>query len=190
MADTPRHPRTRQPSDWVRRFAPLIPEAGHILDLAAGAGRHTRFLHDRGHPVTAVDRDASDLGDLSDLPDMEIIEADLEDGSPWPLAGRAFSGIVVTNYLHRPLFPAILAALEPGGVLLYETFALGNERHGRPSNPDHLLRPGELLDAVCGRLQVVAYEHGRTDRPRPAVIQRLCAVNSDAVPALPPASTT
>src|SRR5690606_12586810 len=134
--------------------------------LAWAAGRHARLFLRLGHPVTALDRD---LSGVADLVDAERIQADLEDGSPWPLPGRRFAGVVVANYLHRPLFPALRDALAEDGVLLYETFALGQERYGRPSNPDFLLRPGELLEA-CAGLQVVAYEHGLD--PRPAVRQR------------------
>ncbi len=102
------------------------------------------------------------------------------DGSPWPLAGRTFGAIVVTNYLHRPLLPVLVASLDPGGVLVYETFARGNEKFGKPSNPDFLLAPGELLEAVRGRLRVVAYEDLVVTAPRPAAVQRLCARREDA----------
>ena len=160
----------------------MITAGGTVLDLACGSGRHVRLLRERGHPVVALDRDLSTLGDLPDDPDVEPIECDLEDGSPWPLAGRTFAGIVVTNYLHRPLFPAIVAAVAGGGVLIYETFAAGNERFGKPSNPDFLLSPGELLDAVHDELRVVAYEDGIVETPRPAAIQRICAVRGNAQP--------
>jgi hypothetical protein len=123
--------------------------------------------------VTALDGDVSRVGDLRDR--AEIIEADLEDGRPYPLAGRTFAGIVVTNYLHRPIVPEIIAGLAAGGLLIYETFAIGNERFGKPSNPDFLLRPGELLDAVRGRLRVLAYEDLTVERPRPAALQRIAA---------------
>ena len=163
------------PSAWVERFAPLIPPPGPVLDLACGGGRHTRFLLALGHSVTAVDRDISGLNDIDD--DRLIrVEADLEDGSPWPLAGGAFAGVVVTNYLHRPLFDAILGALEPSGVLIYETFAHGNERFGKPSNPDFLLKAGELLEfAAAGKLRVLAYEDLEVTQPKPACVQRICA---------------
>jgi SAM-dependent methyltransferase len=159
-------------SPWVRRFAPSIPAGGPVLDLAAGGGRHTRFFLDRGHPVTAVDRDISGLAGTAGL---EVIQADLEDGSPWPLGGRRFAGVIVTNYLHRPLLPAIVTSVAPGGCLIYETFAVGNERFGKPGNPDFLLRPGELLAAVRGRLRVLAYENVEITEPRPAVVQRIAA---------------
>lgn len=180
--DPRRHLALTEPSPWIVRFAGLIPPGGSVLDVACGGGRHTRLLLARGHSVTAVDRDVSALADLPARPDLQRLETDLEDGRPFPLAGRQFAGIVVTNYLHRPLFPALVAALAPSGVLLMETFAQGNERFGRPSNPDHLLRPGELLEAVRGTLRVLAYEDMVVDRPRPAAVQRLCARN-EAEPA-------
>ena len=163
------------PSPWVERFAPLIRAGGPALDLACGGGRHTRFLLARDHPVTAIDRDISGLDDIDDSR-LTRLEIDLEDGGPWPLADRRFAGIVVTNYLHRPLFDAIVGALEPSGVLIYETFSRGNERFGKPSNPAFLLKPGELL-AVAARadLRVVAYEDLEISEPKPACAQRICA---------------
>ena len=161
------------------RFAPLVPAGAPVLDLAAGGGRHARLFLARGHRVSALDRDVSGLEDLRAVRGCEIVQADLEDGSPWPLAGRRFGAVVVTNYLWRPLFASIIAAVDEGGVLLYETFALGNEAYGPPRNPDFLLRPGELLEAVRGELQIVAYEHGFDAHPRPAVRQRICARRSD-----------
>lgn len=147
-----------------------------MLDLACGKGRHTRLFLERGNPVTAVDKDISHFGDIPDRTGLSAIEADLEAG-PWPLQDRTFAGIVVTNYLHRPLMPHLIAALEPGGILIYETFAAGNEAFGRPSNPDYLLGPGELLDVFSG-FAVVAYEHGMVVRPNPAIIQHICARNA------------
>lgn len=164
-----------EPSDWVVRFAPLVPAGGPVLDLACGNGRHSRLFLDRGHAVTALDIDVGALTDLRTRAGLELLQVDLEDGRPFPLAGRAFAGIVVTNYLYRPLFPALLAAIAPGGVLIYETFALGNERFGRPRNPDHLLKPGELLDWLHGRLRVLAYEDLVLERPFPRAVQRICA---------------
>ena len=162
------------PSSWVRRFLPLIRRGGRVLDLAAGGGRHTRLLLDMGLRVTAVDRNVEALLALA-APHCTIRQVDLEAGEPWPLGG-GYDAVVVTNYLHRPLFPAIREALAAQGVLIYETFAAGNERLGRPSNPDFLLRPGELLEAFAG-LTVVAFEQGEVSVPRPAVIQRITAVN-------------
>jgi SAM-dependent methyltransferase len=166
------------PSPWITRFAPLVPGGGTVLDLACGGGRHTRLFLGRGHPVTAVDLDLRGLDDLRGAAGLTLLQADLE-GAPWPLSGR-FAGIIVTNYLHRPLFSSLLAALAPGGVLLYETFARGNERFGRPASPAFLLRAGELLDLARNptgaALQVVAYEHGVVASPKAAVVQRLCAL--------------
>lgn len=145
-----------------------------MLDVACGGGRHTRFLAAHGHRVTAVDRDPRVGEWLADIGSAEVVVADLE-GSPWPFPDRRFGGVVVTNYLHRPLFPRLLDALEPGSLLIYETFAVGNERFGRPSNPDFLLRSGELLEIVRGRLRVLGYEDVFSALPQPAMVQRLCA---------------
>jgi len=164
-----------EPSPWVVRFARLIRARGTVLDLACGAGRHARWLAAHGYSVIALDRDAEALKTLAGVTDIETMCADLEDGSPWPLGPRRFAGIVVTNYLHRALFPSIIGALEDGGILNYETFAIGNERFGRPRNPDHLLREGELLEVVRGHAMVIAYEHVELPEPRPAVVQRICA---------------
>jgi SAM-dependent methyltransferase len=174
------------PAPWIVRFTPLVEAGTPVLDLACGAGRHVRLFLERGHPVTAVDVDVSGLADLEGRPGLEIVPADLEDGSPWPLPGRCFGAVVVTNYLWRPSLPLVLAAVGENGVLLYETFAQGNEALGRPTNPDFLLRPGELLELARGELQVVAYEHGRLEHPRPAIKQRLCAVRDDGPRALCP----
>lgn len=136
------------------------------------------MLLEHGHKVTFVDRSLEPLSDLGDQSNTEVIKADLEDGSVWPLADRSFDAVVVVNYLHRELFSQIIQSLNPGGVLIYETFALGNEDYARPRNPDHLLKSGELLDQVHGQLQVVAYEHGLvTNADITGVKQRLCAVN-------------
>jgi SAM-dependent methyltransferase len=145
-----------------------------VLDLACGSGRHSRFLAALGFRVCAVDRDTQALSALAGVAGIAIRQCDLESG-PWPLAGLQFDGVIVTNYLHRPLFPRILDALLPTGLLVYETFAAGNERFGRPANPDFLLRPGELLEVARGRLHVVAYEDLEVTTPKPARIQRICA---------------
>ena len=154
------------------QWAGLIAAEATVLDVAAGGGRHSRFFAERGHKVTALDRDTSAL---APHPGIEIVQADLEDGSPWPLPGRTFAAVVVTNYLHRPLFPALLDALAPGGVLLYETFMEGNERFGEPSRPAFLLKDGELLDLVRGRLSVTAYEARMISEPKMAMVQRIAA---------------
>jgi SAM-dependent methyltransferase len=168
-----------EPSPWVGRFASLVPPGGRVLDVACGGGRHTRFFLAGGHPVTAVDRDTSGVADLragADVDvDVEVVEFDLEAGVPLPFRGRAFDGVVVTNYLHRPILSDLVAAVAAGGVLLYETFARGQERFGRPHRAEFLLEPGELLEAVRGVLRVVAYEDVVLDEP-PRAVQRIAAV--------------
>jgi SAM-dependent methyltransferase len=163
------------PSSWVARWAPQI-APGETLDLACGGGRHARLLAALGHPVLAVDRDAQALAQAAG-PGITTLQHDLEaEGSVWPFAPGRFAGVNVTNYLHRPLFAHLAQALAPGGILIYETFALGNERFGKPSNPAFLLAPGELLDVAMNHgLRVLAYEDGVVDTPRPARVQRLCA---------------
>jgi SAM-dependent methyltransferase len=167
------------PSPWVVRWAPLIAPGADVLDLACGTGRHARFLAARGCAVVAVDRDADAIATLAAVTGVFSRVADVESG-PWPFAPASFDAVVVANYLHRPLFEPIVEALRPGGVLLYETFMVGNERFGRPSNPDFLLRPSELLEVVRGRLEVVAFEQGETAAPRAAVVQRICALSGAA----------
>ena len=162
------------PSPWVCRFAELIPAGGDVLDLACGSGRHARYLAERGFRVEAVDRDESQLSRIAGLPGIDTRAADLEGGT-WPFFGRQFDGVVVTHYLWRPLMPSLMACLAEGGTLIYETFMLGNERFGKPANPQFLLRPGELLDLMHKRFTVVAFEQGEVDRPWPAVVQRFCA---------------
>lgn len=164
-----------EPSTWVRRWAHLVPASGAVLDVACGQGRHSRFFAEAGCRVTAIDRDAEALARLPD--GVRRICVDIE-GALWPLDdGEQFAAVVVTNYLFRPLLPRLVQCVAPGGVLIYETFAAGQERIGRPSNPDFLLQPGELLAAVADTLRVVAYEDGYTETPRPAFIQRICAVH-------------
>jgi len=145
----------------VVRFAHLVPPQGKVLDVACGSGRHTRFFLGRGHPVVAVDRDLTALHDLEHHANLELLQTDLEDGRPFPLLRRHFAGVVVTNYLYRPILADLVNATD--GVLLYETFARGS-----PHRPDFTLEPGELLDAVKTKLRVVAYEEL-------AGIQRICA---------------
>jgi SAM-dependent methyltransferase len=174
------------PSPWVRRFAPLVPAGGEVLDLACGAGRHSRLFAERGHRVIAVDLDVSRLGAIAEDPRVEVIAQDLEshgaEGPPFPPEGRRFAGVVVANYLYRPLLPRLVAAVSPGGAFIYETFARGNERFARPRNPAHLLEPGELLEAVMGRLRIVAYEDLLVKSPRPGAVQRIAAIRADSAP--------
>ena len=163
------------PSAWVARFAPLVPPSARVLDLACGAGRHARLFAERGCRVVAVDREPRLDPALAAHPRIDVRTADLEQDS-WPLAGERYDAIVVANYLHRPLYPHLLAALAPGGVLLYETFAVGNAAFGKPSNPAFLLAPRELLDVFGGALRVIAFEDGYEELPRPAMVQRIAAV--------------
>lgn len=177
------------PSAWVQRFLSNIPkDDGPVLDLACGSGRHTCLLLAAGYEVWAVDRDASLLEPLEQL-GAHCFQVDLEvpvqsgeklGAANWPFEAEQFAGVVVTNYLYRPLFTQLNACLKQQGVLIYETFALGNEAYGSPRNPDFLLRPGELLqrflsDSQAGRKNhCIAYEHGYVDLPRPAMLQRIC----------------
>jgi SAM-dependent methyltransferase len=164
--------RTSQvPAAWVERWSHLVPAGGAVLDVACGFGRHMKHFAQRGHPVTGVDRSEEAIAAVAGLGDALL--ADIENG-PWPFAGRQFAGVVVTHYLWRPLLPAIVEAVAPGGVLIYETFAAGNETVGKPSRPDFLLNPGELLE-VCQGLRVVAYEDGFLAEPD-RFVQRICAV--------------
>ena len=173
-----------EPSPWVVRFAPLIPQSGEILDLACGGGRHSRLTLGLGYRVVAADCSILGLEDLRKQKSLEIVEIDLETANPFVpggiLHGRIFTGIIVTNYLHRLILSSLIGALADDGVLIYETFSVGNERYGHPRNPDYLLRPGELLETAQKRLQVIAYENGLIQEPRMAVVQRLCAVNSSS----------
>ncbi len=175
------HPPIASPSPWVERWAHLIRAGGSVLDVACGSGRHVRWLAGQGFAPAALDRDAEALRALQGI--AEIIVADIE-GGPWPLAGRRFDALVVTNYLWRPLWPHLREALADGGVLLYETFAEGNQTVGKPSRADFLLRPGELL-TLCDGLRIVAYEDGFVDAPA-RFIQRIVAVRAAAGGTSPP----
>jgi SAM-dependent methyltransferase len=162
----------------------LIAPGGSVLDLACGSGRHARWLAAQGLVVTGVDRDPAALAELAlACPEAELIAADIESG-PWPLAGRQFDGVVVTHYLWRALWPQILGAMAAGGVLIYETFAAGHERIGRPTRPDFLLRRGELLQ-VCSGLRIVAFEDGFEPQATRCV-QRIAAVRERAAQEPPP----
>ncbi|NRF70056.1 class I SAM-dependent methyltransferase [Aquincola sp. S2] len=174
------HELSLAPSPWLERWAHLLRPGMSALDVACGSGRHVRFLAARGLGVTAVDRDAEALAGLRTQ--AEVLVADLE-GAPWPLAGRRFDLVLVTNYLWRPLWPALLASLAPGGLLLYETFARGNETVGRPSRAEFLLEPGELL-RVCANLRIVGYEDGFLAEPQ-RFVQRIAALAPDPAAAAP-----
>jgi SAM-dependent methyltransferase len=169
------HDAIEEPSAWVRRYASLIPKEGSVLDLACGAGRHAVLLASLGHVVLAVDQDINAIESLK-IPRIQTQKEDLE-GEQWPLVGLQFSGIVVTNYLYRPFLDQLPHMLSDGGVLIYETFADGNAQFGKPSNPNFLLKAGELL-TLAGRahLKVIAFEDIYLDQPKPAMIQRICAV--------------
>lgn len=167
------------PSLWVCRFSSLIPKGGEVLDLACGKGRHAKWLAAQGWQVEAVDRDLAALAEIQDIRNINTLQADLESGN-WPYVGRLFHGVVVSRYLHRPLLPLLVEVLHNGGVLIYETFMLGQECLGRPHNPDFLLRPNELLEAFSDQLSLVAFEQGEVRLPYPAVIQRFCAVKGTA----------
>jgi len=156
----------------VVRWGKLVTR-GPVLDVASGAGRHARFFAARGLAVVAVDSVPQSI------PGVTFVPADLENGERWPFAGQRFAAVVVTNYLHRPLFAQLEQAVDEGGALIYETFMAGNERYGRPSNPAYLLQPGELLRAFK-TLTVVAFEQGTVERPKQAAMQRLCAVRAPA----------
>ena len=171
---------TEAPSDWVRRWSTLAPPGSTALDVACGAGRHLRWMHQHGHPTVGVDRSADAVAACAAW--GEIHCADIEDG-PWPFAGRQFGAVIVTNYLWRPLLHDLLGAVAPGGALIHETFATGNETVGNPSRPDFLLLPGELLRAYAG-LRVVAYEDGFLEDP-PRFVQRIAAVREAAASTVP-----
>jgi SAM-dependent methyltransferase len=163
-----------KPSPWIVRWSHLLAPGATVLDVACGAGRHMRWFAERGHAATGVDR-SQDAIDAAKSFGRAVL-ADIEDG-PWPFAGQVFGAVVVTNYLWRPRLADIVAAVAPGGVLLYETFAAGNESVGKPSRADFLLRPGELIDA-CAGLRVVAYEDGFLGEPE-RFLQRIAAVRQD-----------
>ncbi|OHC60399.1 MAG: methyltransferase type 12 [Rhodocyclales bacterium GWA2_65_19] len=168
-------PQIIPPSPWVERHCRRISPGGRVLDLACGSGRHARLLARLGFDVSTVDRNFEAILELSAVPGITAMQADLE-GDEWPLAGRMFDGIIVTNYLWRPRLPDVLAMLAPGGVLIYETFMLGNEAYGKPSSPDFLLRPGELREvAQAAGLREIAFEEGYTASPKPAMRQAICA---------------
>ena len=177
-----RHLKITTPSPWVVRFAPLVAKNVNVLDIAAGGGRHTRLFLNQGNLVTAIDKNITALSNLPHQENLKIIEFDLETVNSVFAQGnllfnQTFGAIVVVNYLYRPILLSLIDALAPGGLFIYETFALGNEAYARPRNPDHLLKSGELLEVVSGQMQIVAYEHGIVENVDiPGVKQRLCAV--------------
>jgi SAM-dependent methyltransferase len=165
-------------SDWVKKYAVLIPLDEPVLDVACGSGCNTRFLLKNGHKVVALDRDIGRLADISHNPNLEIYKFDLETGSKFPFQTGKFSGIVVTNYLYRPLFNSLIKSLGHGGVLIYQTFMTGNEIYGRPNNLKFLLSKNELNDFFREKLSVIAFEEGYIENPKPAVVQSICAINN------------
>ena len=167
------------PSDWVRRFLEGIKPGGNILDVACGGGRHMRLALELGYTVTGIDRDLSKVEDLADRDDVGLIEADLESGRAFPLKHMQYDGVIVTNYLHRPILADIITCVASDGVLIYETFAQGHERHGKPSNPDYLAKPNELVEAALAALVVVAYEHGLHAGESPKIVARFAACGPD-----------
>jgi SAM-dependent methyltransferase len=167
---------TEEPSAWVIRWTHLLPLQSQVLDLACGAGRHMRWFAAHGHHCTGVDRSPEALAEAK--AHGHVMTADIE-GDPWPLEGQTFDAVIVTNYLWRPLMPRILECLKPQGILIYETFALGHETIGKPSRPDFLLKPGELLQ-TCAAMHVIAYEDGYSEQP-PKFVQRIVAT-----PQVPP----
>lgn len=162
-----------QPEPWVITFSSRVP-LGNVLDLACGKGRHGRYFLARGHSVTFLDRDISGVKDLLSHPKTQLMEYDLENNNPWPFNKNQFSGIVVTNYLYRPLLPHLLAALKPGGILIYKTFATGNEQFGKPKNPEFLLKKNELLETFSQHLDVIKFTQGKEFNPN-RVTQAICA---------------
>lgn len=167
------------PSHWVVEHAPLIRKGGRVLDLACGSGRHAIWLAGQGYQVDAIDRDAQAVAAMQAMPNMSVSITDIETGD-WPETDQRYDGIVVSRYLFRPLLKTLAEMLNPDGVLIYETFMQGNERYGRPSNPDYLLQPDELNLVYAPLLKIYAFEQGKVDKPVPAMMQRICAINTQA----------
>ena len=165
-------------SEWVRRFYRQISKNGLVLDLAGGSGRHTRFLTQKGFKLFLLDNDIAKAKHLQNVENIVLMEYDLEDGSTLPFPKSSFQGVVVTNYLYRPIFPQLLNLLDDGGILIYETFAVGNEKYGRPTNPDYLLKSGELISLVSPQMRIIAYEECLVRRPAKADVQRITAAKN------------
>ncbi|TRW89631.1 class I SAM-dependent methyltransferase [Candidatus Methylobacter oryzae] len=164
-----------KPSPWIVKYAPLIPKGGRVLDLACGNGRHAMWLAKQGYRVDAIDRDVQALSGLAGMDNVNVLIADLETGD-WPRSEQTYDGLVVSRYLFRPLLRTLADLLNPGGVLIYETFMAGNERYGKPGNPDFLLLPDELFEVYSPLLNIHAFEQGEQQTPRPALMQRICAI--------------
>ncbi len=173
--DRPRKNGLHEPSKWVQRFLPGIKKGGSILDVACGGGRHMRLALELGFRVTGIDRDLSQLDGLAARSDVGLVEADLEAGRAFPLKDMRYDGVIVANYLWRPILKDIIGCVADDGVLIYESFADGHQRYGKPSNPDFLLTANELLEASLPRLRVVAYEHGLHKGKKPKIVQRIAA---------------
>jgi SAM-dependent methyltransferase len=163
-----------KPSSWVVKHQPLIRKGGRVLDLACGKGRHAIRFAQQGYQVDAIDRDAQVVSNMVGMSNINVIIVDLEVGE-WPNSDQFYDGLIVSRYLYRPMLHTLAAMLNPGGVLIYETFMVGNERFGKPSNPDFLLLPNELLDIYSPLLNIISFEQGEEQTPRPAVMQRICA---------------
>lgn len=168
---------TASPSPWMVEYAGCIPKAGRVLDLACGSGRHAIWLAAQGFQVHAVDRDVQATAHMQGMQNIQVTIADIESGT-WPESDELYDGIVVSRYLFRPLLQKLAAMLKPDGVLIYETFMAGNERYGRPRNPDFLLQPDELSTVYAPLLKIHAFWQGEVAGDVPAVMQRICAINS------------
>jgi len=162
------------PSSWIVKFAPLIKSQGLVLDLACGSGRHAKWLAQQGYQVDALDRDPIATSSMQGIDGIRIQQTDLETTEP-PSFEHSYDGIIVSRYLHRPLLTSLATILKPGGILIYETFMRGNERYGKPSNPDFLLMPDELLNTYSPLLNIISFEQGEVVEPKPAMLQRICA---------------
>ncbi|MEC9369447.1 MAG: class I SAM-dependent methyltransferase [Pseudomonadota bacterium] len=175
MMDDAKEQGPPEPSVWVKRFVGGVKAGGHILDVACGSGRHLKLALSRGYRATGIDRDISRAAELGEHGGLTLVGTDLERGQPFPYEGRTFDGVIVVNYLWRPILPAIVKCVARDGLLIYETFAQGQERRGRPENPDFLLAPNELIEAVSSHLVVICYETGVAAGSKPRVVQRIAA---------------